>query len=143
LPDVIVWVFLATNSFAAEAFALQWPASRSPSPKMCDHIDRSRVFPSIFLLGRGSTGCILPIYFSEPKKRPEFHVTGRFYSRESKSHFTSPSLKMAMHPPPTIARNIPCHARESSNVSMLEHATSLGDCSNIGRYISYALPAAH
>jgi hypothetical protein len=50
---------------------------------------------------------------SKKKKAAKFHVTRRFFSRESESLLTSPLLAVAMHPPPTLARNITLMARES------------------------------
>jgi hypothetical protein len=56
---------------------------------------------------------------------------------------TNPHCQFCPPPPhPTIACNIPCNARESVDVSTLEHAVSPGDCSNVGQFLSFVLPEA-
>ena len=47
-----------------------------------------------------------------------------------------------MHPPPPLHALSPPCAEESIDLSMLEHATFPGECSNVGRFFYFALLTA-
>ena len=84
-----------------------------------------------------------PVFFGiERTNGLKFHVTCCFDSQESKSLVTTPPPPMAMHPPPPLHTLSPRRAEESIYLSTLEHAASPGECSNVGQFFYFALPAA-
>ena len=83
------------------------------------------------------------IFWNHKKIRPEFYVTCLVDSHENKSLFTSPPSigRCTLPPPPCTLYPPPC-AKESIDLSSLEHAASPGECSNVGRFFYFTLLAA-